>query len=124
MQERERNDNKNMVHTHCRVDRDVMHGLVEGAREREERQQEHGSHTLQGRQGCDAWFSGRCKREREERQQEHGSHTLQGRQGCDAWFSGRCKRERNANKNMVHTHCRVDRDVMHGLVGGAREREE
>ena len=61
---RERNDNKNMVHTHCRVDRDVMHGLVEGAREREERQQEHGSHTLQSRQGCDAWFSGRCKRER------------------------------------------------------------
>ena len=51
MQERERNDNKNMVHTHCRVDRDVMHGLVEGAREREERQQEHGSHTLQSRQG-------------------------------------------------------------------------
>ena len=64
MQEKERNDNKNMVHTHCRVDRDVMHGLVEGAREREERQQEHGSHTLQSRQGCDAWFSGRCKRER------------------------------------------------------------
>ena len=100
MQEGERNDNKNMVHTHCRVDRDVMHGLVEGAREREERQQEHGSHTLQSRQGCDVWLSGRCKRER-----------------------GTQERERN-NKNMVHTHCRVDRDVMHGLVEGARGREE